>query len=188
MNTPYLIVGLGNPGRGYEDTRHNAGFEVVSLLAERRGLKFAAGKGDYVVARGQFGDIPVILAKPTTFMNQSGFAVQGLTSFFKIEVEQLLVIVDDVNIPLGRIRFRSGGSGGGQKGLENIIYQLGRDDFTRLRVGIGREDLPEDLTGYVLGNFRKEEIPIIEETIVTSADAVEVFLKEGIEEAMNRFN
>ena len=138
MNTPYLIVGLGNPGRGYEDTRHNAGFEVVSLLAERRGLKFAAGKGDYVVARGQFGDIPVILAKPTTFMNQSGFAVQGLTSFFKIEVEQLLVIVDDVNIPLGRIRFRSGGSGGGQKGLENIIYQLGRDDFTRLRVGAGK--------------------------------------------------
>jgi len=188
MDTPYLIVGLGNPGREYEDTRHNAGFEVVSLLAERWELEFTAGKGDYLVARGQFGDISVILAKPTTFMNQSGFAVQGMTSFFKIEVEQLLVIVDDVNILLGRIRFRSEGSGGGQKGLENIIYQLGREDFTRLRIGVGTEDMPEDLTGYVLGNFRKEEIPVIEEMIVTSADAVEVFLKEGIEEAMNRFN
>jgi PTH1 family peptidyl-tRNA hydrolase len=188
MDTPYLIVGLGNPGRGYEDTRHNTGFEVVSLLADRWGMQFAAGKGDYVVARGRFGDIPVILAKPTTFMNQSGFAVQALISFFKVEIEHLLIVVDDVNIPLGKIRFRSEGSGGGQKGLENVIYQLGRDDFTRLRIGIGAENLPEDLTGYVLGAFREEEIPIIEETIVTSADAVEVFLKDGIEEAMNRFN
>ena len=124
MDTPYLIVGLGNPGHEYEDTRHNAGFEVVSLLAERLGLEFSAGKGDYILARGRLGDIPVILAKPTTFMNQSGFSVHGLISFYKIEVEQLLFVVDDVNIPLGKIRFRSEGSGGGQKGLENIIYQL----------------------------------------------------------------
>jgi len=188
MDTPFLIVGLGNPGRGYSETRHNTGFEVVSLLAERWGLGFVGGKGDYLVATGRFDDIPVVLAKPTTFMNQSGFAVRGLVSFYKVEADRLMVVLDDVNLPVGKIRLRQEGSAGGHKGLENIIYQLARDDFSRLRVGVGSADMPEDLTGYVLGPFRKEELPMVEESIVTAADAVEIFLKEGIDEAMNQFN
>jgi len=188
MDTPFLIVGLGNPGRGYSDSRHNTGFEVVSLLAERWGLGFVGGKGDYLVAKGRFGKVPVVLAKPTTFMNQSGFAVQGLISFYKIEISRLLVVVDDVNLPVGIIRLRQEGSGGGHKGLDNIIYQLGLDDFARLRVGVGAEDMPKDLTGYVLGPFSKEEILVMKEAISTAADAVEAFLGQGIDEAMNRFN
>lgn len=188
MDTPFLIVGLGNPGRGYSDTRHNTGFEVVSLLAERWDLGFVGGKGDYLVATGRFADIPVVLAKPTTYMNQSGFAIQGLVSFYKVEIDRLMVVLDDVNLPLGKIRLREEGSGGGHKGLEHIIYQLAQDDFPRLRVGVGSDDMPENLTGYVLGPFRDEEVPVLEEAIITAADAVEVFLRDGIEEAMNRFN
>lgn len=188
MDAPFLIVGLGNPGRGYGETRHNTGFEVVSLLARRWGLGFTGGKNDYLVATGQFEGSAVVLAMPTTFMNQSGFAVRGLVSLYKIETGRLLVVLDDVNLPVGIIRLRPEGSGGGHKGLEHIIYQIGSDDFPRLRIGIGREDMPEDLTGFVLGPFREEELPVMEEAVTTAADAVETLLRHGIDETMNRFN
>lgn len=188
MGTQFAIVGLGNPGRDYGNTRHNLGYEVVSLLAERYGVSFTGGKGEYLVASGRFREQPVILAKPTTFMNESGFAIQGLVSFYKIEMERLLIVLDDVNMPLGRLRLKSGGSSGGHKGLDNIIYQLGRDDFPRLRIGIGSEHMPRDLRGYVLAPFRKDELPVVEEAVATAAEAVEMFMEHDIEEAMNRFN
>lgn len=188
MENLFAVVGLGNPGRRYTATRHNVGYEVVALLAERWGARPKGGKGDYLVASCRFGGIPVLLAQPTTFMNLSGEAVRSLLSYYRIEVERLLAVTDDVNLPLGHLRFRREGSAGGHKGLEDIIHRLGRDDFPRLRVGVGSEVMPDDLTGYVLEPFRAEEQPVIHQAIASAADAVEVFLAEGIDEAMNRFN
>jgi PTH1 family peptidyl-tRNA hydrolase len=188
MDELFAVVGLGNPGRRYVRTRHNVGYEVVALLAERWGASLKGGKGDYYVASCRYAEKAVILARPTTFMNLSGRATQGLASFYKIEIERLLPVMDDVNLPLGKIRLRQEGSGGGHKGLEDIIYQLGRDDFPRLRIGVGTEGMPDDLRGFVTERFTEDEQPVIQHAIVTAADAVEYFLREGIGEAMNRFN
>lgn len=182
------IVGLGNPGREYAATRHNLGFRVIDLLCERWGASLSGGKGEYSVAVSQFAETPVLLAKPTTWMNQSGFAVQGLVSWYRVEVEELLVVSDDVNLPVGKMRFRQGGSSGGHRGLEHIIYQLGKDEFARLRIGVGGENMPEDLRGYVLSPFRGEELSIMEEMVERAADAVESYLTSGLEETMNLFN
>jgi PTH1 family peptidyl-tRNA hydrolase len=188
MESPYAIVGLGNPGRRYAGTRHNAGFEVVDRLAQQWSAAFAGGKGEYLVATAHIAAGRVLLAKPTTFMNLSGHAVQGLTAFYRVEMERLLLVSDDVNMQLGSIRLRPGGSSGGHKGLEDVIYQLGRDDFARLRIGVGSERMPPDLTGFVLEPFRSEERSVIDETIALAAEAVETWLESGLDEAMNRFN
>jgi len=182
------IIGLGNPGRNYASTRHNLGFRVVDLLSERWQAGFSGGKGEYLLAVTQFEDHPIILSKPTTYMNESGFAVQGLLSWYRIEPTALLVISDDVNLPVGSMRLRQGGSSGGHRGLEHIIYQLGRDDFARLRIGVGADNMPHDLKGYVLSPFRAEERELIDEMISRAADAVESYLSSGLEEAMNLFN
>lgn len=188
MDSRIAIVGLGNPGRDYAATRHNLGFRVIDLLCDRWGTSLGGGKGEYLVALTRFADIPVLLAKPTTWMNQSGFAVQGLVSWYRIELDGLLVISDDVNLPVGNMRFRKGGSSGGHRGLEHIIYQFGNDGFARLRIGVGAEDMPEDLRGYVLAPFRAEEMSIMEEMVERAADAVESYLTSGLEDAMNLFN
>ncbi|MFC1545618.1 aminoacyl-tRNA hydrolase [Gemmatimonadota bacterium] len=188
MDSRIAIVGLGNPGRDYASTRHNLGYRVIDLLCERWGASLSGGKGEYHVAVTQFTGIPVLLARPTTWMNQSGFAVQGLLSWYRIEVEDLLVVSDDVNLPVGRMRFRQGGASGGHRGLEHIIYQLGKDEFVRLRIGVGAENMPDDLKGYVLSPFRAEELSTIEEMVERSADAVETYLTSDLEEAMNLFN
>ena len=188
MESRRAIVGLGNPGREYAATRHNLGFRVIDLLCERWGVSLSGGKGEYFVAVSQFAGNPVLLAKPTTWMNQSGFSVQGLVSWYRIELDDLLVVSDDVNLPLGKMRFRKDGSSGGHRGLEHIIYQLGNDEFARLRVGVGAEDMPEDLRGYVLAPFRGEELSTIEEMVERAADAVESYLTSDLEETMNLFN
>ncbi len=188
MDSPYAVVGLGNPGREYAATRHNLGYRVADLLIQRWGGAFTGGRGEYLAAPARFADRRVIVAKPTTWMNESGFAVQGLVSFYRIESERLLIVIDDVNLPLGRLRLRGGGSDGGHRGLEHVIYQLGRDDFPRLRIGIGVQEPPPDLRGYVLAPFRAEENPIVEQSLVEAVEAVETWLDEGLDEAMNRFN
>jgi len=188
MDTPFAVIGLGNPGREYAETRHNLGYRVADLLVERWGASFSGGRGDYLVAPARFHDKRVIVAKPTTWMNESGFAVQGLISYYRIETGNLLIVIDDVNIPTGDLRLRPGGSDGGHRGLEHVIYQLARDDFPRLRIGIGGEDLPQDLKGYVLAPFRAEERPVIEQAVTEAAEAVEAWLDEGIDNAMNNFN
>lgn len=182
------MVGLGNPGRRYAGTRHNAGYELIALLATRWGCSPKSGRGDYLVASCRFGGERVLLAQPTTFMNLSGHAVQDLIAFYDIEPERLLVVLDDVNLPLGDLRLRREGSSGGHKGLESVILQLGRDDFTRLRIGVGGENLPADLRGYVTERFLKEEQAVIQKAVARAAEAVEVLLSEGLEAAMNRFN
>ena len=183
-----LIVGLGNPGRKYAGTRHNVGFDVLDLLADRWKADWeSAPRGvEALVARERGAD--TLLAKPLTFMNLSGPAVVGLLQFYKIEPPDLFVIVDDVNLELGRLRARAAGSAGGHNGLKSIIGALGRQDFARVRVGVGGGEPRRALGDHVLGRFAPEERPIIAEAVTRTADAAELFIKEGIAPVMNRFN
>jgi len=183
-----LVVGLGNPGRKYKGTRHNVGFDVLAELARR----FGSGRpklnfhGETVDA--DLNGERVLLLSPLTYMNNSGTCVQAAYSFYKLSAEDLLVVCDDLNLPLAKLRFRRGGSSGGQKGLRDIIQRLGRDDFPRLRLGIGSPPESWDSTDYVLGKFTKKEIPDIEEAIQLAAEAVVVWAKQGIQDCMNRYN
>ncbi|MXY25363.1 MAG: aminoacyl-tRNA hydrolase [Acidobacteria bacterium] len=184
----HLIVGLGNPGRQYLGTRHNVGFGVVDLLAERFGLAFEAAPADAVMARQRGPEARVMLAKPLTYMNRSGWAVQELQHYYRIEPEALLVVADDVNLPLGKLRARPEGSDGGHNGLSSIIASLGTFGFARLRLGVGRGDERRDLANHVLARFERDEMETVEEMIERAADAVETFIADGIEKTMNRFN
>ena len=183
-----LIVGLGNPGRKYEGTRHNVGFDVVDLLAKRQHAAWeSAPRGiEALIARCRIPDI--VLAKPLTFMNLSGAATVGLLQFYKIEIADLLVIVDDVNLELGRLRTRSGGSAGGHNGLKSLIESLGTDEFARLRVGVGRGDARRDLADHVLTKFDRDERENVDAATGRAADAAELFVTDGIGQVMNRFN
>ena len=180
-----LIVGLGNPGAQYKGTRHNLGFEVIDELARRWnvGLKSWKSIADLVVA----GDRDVLLAEPKTFMNASGEAVGRIAAYYHIEAVDVLAVVDDVNLPLGRLRLRRSGSAGGHNGLKSIILYLGAE-FPRLRVGVGRGDLRWDLADHVLARFDNDEHDAVNQAIGRAADTVEVFVDVGIEAAMNRFN
>jgi PTH1 family peptidyl-tRNA hydrolase len=179
------IVGLGNPGAEYKGTRHNVGFEVVDELASRWGIKLKSWKSVASIAVAT--ERGALIAEPTTFMNLSGEAVQKISAFHQIERPDLLVVVDDVNLPLGRLRIRPVGSAGGHNGLKSVIQHMGLD-FGRLRIGVGRGDLKWDLADHVLSRFGREEREAVEEAIGRAADAAEMFVAEGIEPAMNRFN
>lgn len=184
-----LIVGLGNPGRRYRETRHNVGFAVVDELARRHETGFEGAPADALMARARrLGSDGAILVKPLTMMNLSGFAVSELARYFRVALADLLVVADDVALPVGRLRARPRGSDGGHKGLRSIIEQLGTGEFPRLRVGVGRGDTRRDLADHVLGGFDPAERPQVEEAIGRAADAAEVFALEGIEAVMNRFN
>ncbi len=183
-----LVVGLGNPGRRYAGTRHNVGFDVLDLLAGRHRLEWeSAPRGiDALIARDRAQD--VTFAKPLTFMNLSGHAVLGLLQFYKIELPDFFVVVDDVNLELGRLRTRAVGSAGGHNGLKSVIAALGTEDFARLRIGVGRGDARRDLADHVLAKFEPEERPDVAETVGRAADAVELFVAEGVTPVMNRYN
>ena len=185
-----LVVGLGNPGRDYRKTRHNAGFMVVDEVARRHQLTWAPGPAQvaesFVVKR--FGETPVLLAKPLTFMNRSGDVVAGLARYFDVPVSDLLVVVDEAALPLGRLRARRSGSAGGHNGLKSVIQQLGTDQFARLRVGVGRGDARRDLADHVLGRFETGEGAGLEDVITRAADAVEMFAAADIEQVMNTYN
>jgi len=185
-----LVVGLGNPGRDYRKTRHNAGFMVVDEVARRHQLTWAPGPAQvaesFVVK--QFGGTPVLLAKPLTYMNRSGDVVAGLARYFDVPVSDLLVVVDEAALPFGRLRVRRGGSAGGHNGLKSIIAHLGTDQFPRLRVGVGRGDARRDLADHVLGRFEGGESAELEEVITRAADAVEMFAAADIEQVMNTYN
>jgi peptidyl-tRNA hydrolase, PTH1 family len=181
-----LIAGLGNPGRQYAGTRHNIGFDVVDVLAGRSHANWeAAPRGiEALIARSR----DAILAKPLTFMNLSGAAVVGLLQFYKIDAGDLLVVVDDVNLELGRLRTRMAGSAGGHNGLKSIIGSLGTEEFARIRVGIGRGDARRDLADHVLSRFDAAERADVEAAIGRTADAAQLFVAEGIGPVMNRYN
>lgn len=183
-----LIVGLGNPGRKYEGTRHNVGFDVVDQLARRHHADWEwAPRGiEALVARWRAAEVN--LAKPLTFMNLSGGAIVGLLQFYKVDVADLLVVVDDANLELGRLRTRAAGSAGGHNGLKSAIAQLGTEDFARLRVGVGRGDARRDLADHVLAKFDRDERESVEAAVGRAADAAELFVTDGIGQVMNRFN
>jgi PTH1 family peptidyl-tRNA hydrolase len=183
-----LVVGLGNPGRRYEGTRHNVGFAVLDLVAARHGLQWAAApRGiDALVANWHAGG--AILAKPLTFMNLSGTAVVALLQFYKVALEDLLVIVDEAQLDTGRIRLRPDGSAGGHNGLKSMIASLGTGGFPRLRIGVGRGDRRRDLADHVLARFEPEERSVIDDAIERTAGAAELFVADGVPAAMNRYN
>jgi PTH1 family peptidyl-tRNA hydrolase len=181
-----LIVGLGNPGAKYRGTRHNVGFAVADELARRRQVAFDSSPVEALVAKLRVAE-PVLLAKPLTFMNESGEAVGALARYFKVEPVDLLVVVDEAQLPLGRLRLRASGSAGGHNGLKSVIAHVGTE-FPRLRIGVGRGDPRWDLADHVLSRFEAEERETADEAVSRAADAVETFLEEGIGPAMNRFN
>jgi PTH1 family peptidyl-tRNA hydrolase len=181
-----LIAGLGNPGRKYKGTRHNVGFEIVDEVARRQGLTFESSPSEAVVAKWRAGG--ALLVKPLTFMNLSGQAVGELARYFKVAPPDVLVIVDEAQLPLGRLRLRARGSPGGHNGLKSIEAHLGTDQYPRLRVGIGRGYDRAEMADHVLARFEPDEREVIGETIEKAADAVEAFLAEGIDVVMNRYN
>jgi len=184
-----LIVGLGNPGPRYRGTAHNVGFDVVDEVARRREVKFEAAPAEALMARVRDGEGGgALLVKPLTFMNVSGEAVGALQRYFRIELENILVVVDDVALPAGRLRARAKGSAGGHNGLKSIIACLGTDGFARLRVGVGRGDPRRDLSDHVLSRVTGEARTVLDEATTVAADAVELFMRGSILELMRRYN
>jgi PTH1 family peptidyl-tRNA hydrolase len=182
-----LVAGLGNPGREYVGTRHNVGFDVIDLLARTHGLRFETGPARALEARWR-GPVGVLLVKPLTFMNVSGEAVGALQRYYKVETTDVLIVCDDVNLPLGRLRARATGSEGGHNGLRSIAEHLGTIDYARLRVGVGRGDTRRDLADHVLSRFDPDETPVIEEAVIRAAEAVETWVVDGLERVMNTYN
>lgn len=182
-----LIVGLGNPGTEYAGTRHNAGFAVIDLLSRRHGIPVTKRAFRSLLGEGTIGGERVLLACPQTYMNLSGEAVGAMTRFYKIPPEDVIVLLDDVALPLGRLRLRFKGSAGGHNGLANILTHLGTQEVPRIRIGVGAAKSGA-MIGHVLSRFRKEELPAIEEATELAADAVEYALENGFEAAMNQFN
>lgn len=188
MTDPYLLIGLGNPGREYKDTRHNIGFMLIDHIAERIGARGMKVQSKAIVTSGLHEEHKLILAKPQTHMNLSGHSVQGLLHFYKIPHSNLLVAHDDLDIPFGTIRIRPTGGPGGQRGMANTIELLGTKDFPRLRLGIGRPPGRMDPRDYVLQNFSKDELKILPEIISRAADAALEFVMNGLNAAMNKYN
>ncbi|MCS5641302.1 MAG: aminoacyl-tRNA hydrolase [Candidatus Marinimicrobia bacterium] len=179
-----VLVGLGNPGRNYSDTKHNFGFWVLDKFAEKRSLKFQAGKGDYLLVKSN----DIALIKPTTYMNNSGMAVADYCRYFQNTPEELLVVYDDIDLPLGTLRFKPSGGSGGHKGMESIIYQLESEDFNRLRIGISAENEMGPSERYVLSPFPKDWKEKINEMIEKACDGIDYFLTHDMKETMNKFN
>lgn len=185
----FLIVGLGNPGREYEKTRHNVGFAVIDALADKYNISVADRKSRAFCGKGIIGGQKVLLAKPQTYMNLSGESIRSLADYYKIDVEtELLVIFDDVSLDVGQIRIRKKGSAGGHNGIKNIIANLGTDTFERIKVGVGEKPRGYDLADYVLGHFTKAEQELMEEEYQNAISAVERIVQGEIDAAMNQFN
>ncbi|HID95187.1 MAG TPA: aminoacyl-tRNA hydrolase [Candidatus Latescibacteria bacterium] len=180
----YTVIGLGNPGEQYRRTRHNIGSVVVERLAKCVGGKWKGGENCYLFTRVLIEGTPVLLVKPTTFMNSSGIAVAELIRRFEVPITELVVVSDDVNLPLGKIRLRAKGSDGGHKGLASLIYHLGSEHFPRLRLGIGSPPEAVDLVDYVLSEFEGEELPKVEEMVSRAIVVIRVLVCAGIEKAM----
>jgi PTH1 family peptidyl-tRNA hydrolase len=184
-----LIVGLGNPGREYRQNRHNAGFMLLDRLAARHKLPaFTKRQGQSLISTGSVAAVPVVLAKPQTYMNLSGQAVGALARFYQVPLERLLVAVDEIDLPLGVLRLRSEGGSAGHNGMKSIIQHLGTESFPRLRLGVGRPPGSKAAAGYVLRDFRGEDAELFDTLLDRAAEAVECWLREGLITAMNRFN
>lgn len=185
----YIIVGLGNPGREYENTRHNIGFDVIDILAEEENISVIEKKHKAIIGKGIVAGQKVILAKPQTFMNLSGESVRELVDYYKIDEEtELIVISDDISLDIGAIRIRVKGSAGGHNGLKNIIRHLGKENFSRIKMGVGDKPKGYDLSDYVLGHYTKMEREIMNKSAKKAAEAIRVLMTHGAQDAMNLYN
>jgi peptidyl-tRNA hydrolase, PTH1 family len=183
-----LVVGLGNPGRKYEGTRHNIGFAILAELGKKFGTSSPKHKFHGEAMEAAINGQKALLVSPLTYMNLSGLSVSEAKIFYKIPDEELIILCDDLNLPLGKLRIRSQGSSGGQKGLDDIIRKLGTENFSRLRMGIGSPPEGRDWAGFVLSKFTADELPVIEQSVRQAADAVAFWATDGVETCMNRFN
>lgn len=183
----YIVAGLGNPGRKYENTKHNVGFITLDFLAEKHNIKINKIKHKALVGEGIISGQKLLLVKPQTYMNLSGNSIREVMEYYKADLDKLVVIYDDVDIPTGKLRIRKKGSAGTHNGMRSIIYDLQADEFSRIRIGIGGER-KMSLAGYVLGSFRKDEKNLIQNAVERAALAVECLLEKGIEAAMNEYN
>ena len=181
------IVGLGNPGSQYKGTRHNVGFDVIDEIARRQSVGFESAPAEALIAKWRRPEEAVLLVKPLTFMNLSGQAIGELARYFKIEVADLIVVVDEVHLPLGKLRARKRGSAGGHNGLKSVIAHLG-DEFARLRLGVGLGGEQRNMADHVLSRFEKDEAAEVERMTTRAADAAEMFITSGIEAVMNNYN
>jgi len=188
MTDTFLIIGLGNPGREYRETRHNVGFMLVDRLAVKLDARFTRLQARALIASATYQDRKIILAKPQTFMNLSGQSAQGLVHFYKLPFPNLLVAHDDLDLPLGMIRIRPDGGSAGQKGMSSIIERFGTDEFPRLRIGINHPPGQMQVPDYVLQEFSSPDLATISETLNRAVEAVLVFVTEGLDAAMNKYN
>ena len=185
----YLIVGLGNPGLDYVGTRHNMGFEAVDAICAKYDIKLNKEKFRAIYGEGRIGGEKVLVIKPQTYMNLSGESVREFRDWFKIEEENIIVIYDDISLPVGKLRIREKGSAGGHNGIKNIIYQLGTDVFPRIKIGVGAPKHPDfDVKDYVLGKFSKEETEVLIKTVIRATAAVEEMILHDAKSAMNQYN
>lgn len=184
----YLLVGLGNPGIRYARNRHNVGFRCLQRLATAHGLEFGRRQRNALVAQGTILGQPVLLALPQTYMNESGRSVGPLVQFYKVPLDRLLVVYDDLDLPLGVLRLRPDGGSGGHRGMQSVIQHLGTNAFPRLRLGIGRPPGGKDPADYVLEDFAPDEEPIVEEMLDRAIAAIRCWLTEGLEKAMSLYN
>ncbi len=189
VETMYIIVGLGNPKKEYDNTRHNIGFDVIDALAEANRIGVTEKKHKALIGKGMIAGQKVVLAKPQTFMNLSGESVRELTDYYKAdETTELIVISDDISLDVGQLRIRKKGSAGGHNGLKNIILHLGHDSFQRIKMGVGEKPKNYDLADYVLGHFSKEERPVMDESVKDACKAIEMMINDDTDGAMNIFN
>lgn len=184
----FVVIGLGNPGKDYTTTRHNVGFDTIDKLASRNNIILNKIKFKAVYGEGKIGDTKVLLVKPQTFMNNSGISVREITQFYKIPIQNIIVIVDDIDIDFAAIRIRTKGSAGSHNGLKSIIYHIQDDEFPRVKIGIGKKHENQDLADFVLSRFSKDERIDIEASILTATEAVENIICTGIDSSMNKYN
>lgn len=185
----FIIAGLGNPKKEYDNTRHNIGFAMIDALAEKYHISVRDIKGRAMTGKGIINGQKALLVKPLTFMNLSGESIRSLVDYYKVDTaEELIVVSDDINLPAGQIRIRKKGSAGGHNGLKNIIAQLGSEDFQRIRIGVGGKPEDYDLVDYVLGHFSKEEKVLMREAVLRAVEAAELMLTGDTDKAMNEFN
>ncbi|WP_043582291.1 aminoacyl-tRNA hydrolase [Acetivibrio clariflavus] len=188
MENLSVVIGLGNPGPRYENTRHNVGFDTIDQLSKKHNIAVTKVKYKAVIGDGNIGGHRVLLVKPQTFMNLSGESVREIIEWYKVPVKNIIIIYDDIDLPVGKIRIRPKGSAGTHNGMRSVIYQIQSEDFPRIRIGIDKPPQGWELADFVLSKFSADERKSVEEAIENAADAVEVILNSGIDKAMNRYN
>lgn len=188
MEDLFIVVGLGNPGRTYDNTRHNVGFDTIDFLSEKYGIKVSKSKHKALIGDGAVEGVRTLLVKPQTFMNLSGESVREIMEWYKVPAGNVILVYDDIDLSFGKIRVRAKGSSGSHNGMKSVIYQIQTDDFPRVRIGIGKPTVGWALVDYVLGKFPEEDRKLINESVENAADAVSTIIKSGITNAMNKYN